>query len=88
MKNFQFIISKLANNNVAEMLSLFTESECELVLDYLHRFMRFVGEEKDNMISGNALSIEEEILKKWGPSILIQAASREDAVNVRVRNNF
>lgn len=44
LKNFQFIFSKLTNNHVNELLSQFSESECEILLDYLHRFMRFVGE--------------------------------------------
>ena len=44
LKNFQFIISKLTSNHVNELLSQFSESECEILLDYLHRFMRFVGE--------------------------------------------
>lgn len=48
--------------------------------------MRFVGEE--NISSGLALNIEEEIVKKWGPMIIVQAASRVDSVNEKVRNGF
>ena len=48
--------------------------------------MRFVGEE--NISSGLALNIEEEIVKKWGPMIIVQAASRTDSINEKIRNGF
>jgi hypothetical protein len=79
LKNLQFLISKLTDKHITDLLTKFTETDCEILIDYLHRFMRFVGDE--NLSSGLALNIEEEIIKKWGPMIIVQAASRVDSVN-------
>jgi hypothetical protein len=40
--------------------------------------MQYIGLEDKS--SGNALNFEEEIIKKYGPGIIIQSSAREDTL--------
>ncbi len=40
---FQNIIGKLIEKDYDTVLRVLKEEDCELLLDYLHRFMQFVG---------------------------------------------
>jgi hypothetical protein len=63
------------------------EEEAELLIDYLHRFMQFIGESENQTISSGAmLRIYERIIKEHGPSILAKANFRSDSLVAKIQN--
>lgn len=54
------------------------------MLDYLHRFMQFINESENNIISGSLLSLYDKIVTYHGPSIIINAISRNDTIMNRI----
>ena len=49
-------MSKTSDKQIQEICKTFSEDECEMLIDYLHRFMQFIGQE--NISSGNMLNLE------------------------------
>jgi hypothetical protein len=63
------------------------EEETELLMDYLHRFMQYVGESENAIISsGNMLKLYERIVKEYGASIIAKQGFRSDTLVVKVQN--
>lgn len=54
------------------------------MLDYLHRFMQFINESENNIISGSLLGLYDKIVAYHGPSIIINAISRNDTIMNRI----
>lgn len=64
-----------------------SEDQAEILLDYLHRFMQYVGESENQAItSGLMLKLYERIIKEYGPSIIIKVNSRSDTLVTRINN--
>lgn len=56
-------------------------------MDYLHRYMQYVGESENQMISSGAmLRLYERILKDYGPSIIAKANFRSDNLVGKIQN--
>lgn len=84
---FQSIVSKLQEAEYEAVARTLNESQAEVLIDYLHRFMQFVGESKNEAItSGLMLKLYERIVKEYGPSIIIKANSRSDTLVTRINN--
>ena len=58
-----------------------------MLIDYLHRFMQYVGESDNPTISsGLMLKLYEKIAKVYGPTILLKASMRQDTLVTRINN--
>ena len=84
---FQNIISKLNDKDFDSLMQTLKEEEVEFLIDYLHRFMQYVGESEHQMISsGSMLRLYERVVKEYGPSIIAKASFRSDSLMVKVQN--
>lgn len=84
---FQSIVSKLQEAEYDGVAKTLSETQAEVLIDYLHRFMQYVGESKNEAItSGLMLKLYERIVKEYGPSIIIKANSRSDTLVTRINN--
>ncbi len=84
---FQNIVGKLQQPDYQGLIKTLSEEQVELLIDYLHRFMQFVGESKNQTItSGLMLKLYERIIKEYGASIIIKTASRSDCLVTRINN--
>jgi hypothetical protein len=84
---FQNIIGKLQESDYDAVAKNLTENQAEILIDYLHRFMQYVGESKNEAItSGLMLKLYERIVKEYGPSIIIKVNSRSDTLVTRINN--
>lgn len=58
-----------------------------MLIDYLHRYMQYVGEcEKEQISSGNMLRVYNRIIKEYGPSIIAKANFRSDTLVGKIQN--
>lgn len=55
-------------------------------MDYLHRFMQYIGESDANIVGGSYLSFYDKIVAAHGPTIIINAISRNDTITNRLLN--
>jgi hypothetical protein len=84
---FQNIVGKLQEADYDGVAKTLSEAQAEVLIDYLHRFMQYVGESKNEAItSGLMLKLYERIVKEYGPSIIIKANSRTDTLVTRINN--
>jgi hypothetical protein len=84
---FQSIVSKLQEQDYDTLAKNLAEEQAELLLDYLHRFMQYVGESENQAItSGLMLKLYERIIKEYGPSLIIKVNSRSDTLVARINN--
>lgn len=68
-------------------MKVLREDEVELLLDYLHRFMQYIGESENQVISsGSMLKLYERIIKEYGPSIIAKMAFRSDTLVAKIQN--
>ena len=56
------------------------------IVEYLHRFMEFVGQEGGQ--SGNALRFYEKIVARFGKGIVMKACFRQQSIVSPVNNNY
>jgi hypothetical protein len=84
---FQTIVGKIQEQDYDNLLKTLTEDQAEILIDYLHRFMQFVGESENQAItSGLMLKLYERIIKEYGPSIIIKVNLRTDTLVTRINN--
>lgn len=84
---FQSIVNKLQEVEYDAVAKTLSEAQAEVLIDYLHRFMQFVGESKNEAItSGLMLKLYDRIVKEYGPSIIIKVNSRSDTLVTRINN--
>ena len=68
------------------MVQQMSQNDCELILDYLYRFMQHVGESQMNVTTGPMLSLHDKIIHVHGLGIIINAVSRPDTISSRYPN--
>ncbi len=80
------MVSKIPEKDIDNLLKTLSENECMVIIDYLDRYMQFIGESDANLSSGSMLKIYERILKSYGPSILIKSLSKADTLTNKIPN--
>ena len=87
LETFQSIIGRLQEKDFDSILSTLVEEDVEVLIDYLHRFMQYVGEcENPTISSGMMLKFYEKIAKVHGPTIFIKASLRPDTLVSRINS--
>lgn len=69
------------------MLKEIPEGRAIVLIEYLHRYMEFIGAETDQM-SGNALKFEDKVIEQFGKGILLRAGNLEESLVSRSNNSY
>ena len=84
---FQNILTKIQEKDFNSLFERIKEDEIELLIDYMHRFMQYIGESENQMISsGIMLRLYERVIKEYGPSVISKANFRSDNLVVKIQN--
>lgn len=84
---FQSVVAKMQEADYDSLARTMKEEDAELLIDYLHRYMQFVGEsEKEDIRSNTMLKLYERIVKEYGPSIIAKANFRGDTLVCKILN--
>lgn len=85
----QAIVGKMQEKDHDNLVRTLKEDDCELLVDYLHRYMQWAGEAESQTSStamGLVLKLYERVVKEYGPSLIIKANSRSDTLVARINN--
>jgi hypothetical protein len=69
------------------MLSEISEDKAAVLIEYMHRYMDFVGTEA-NLLSGNALKFYEKVINYFGKGIIMRAGFKAVSLVSRSTNNY
>ena len=84
---FQNVMSKIQEKDFNSLLESLKEEDVELLVDYMHRFMQYVGESENQMISsGIMLRLYERVIKEYGPSVIAKSNFRSDNLVLKIQN--
>lgn len=87
LEQFQETLARINEKEYEKIPVELTRQECELLLDYLSRYMQHVGETDNvNLTSGSMLKLYERIVKEQGVGIILASGLRNDGLTNRINN--
>ena len=87
MDLFHQVVGKLQEKDYDTLMKTLKEEDAEALIDYLHRYMQYVGESENQIVSsGSMLRLYERIIKEYGPTIIAKANFRPDTLVNRIQN--
>lgn len=87
MALFGTLLSKISEAEFDKVLGAMGEDRAAVLLEYMHRYMEFVGGEQ-NLMSGNALKFYEKVINVYGKGIILKAGFKTVSLVNRSNNNY
>ena len=70
---FGQLLSTIQEAEFDKLLGEINNQKASVLIEYLHRFMEFIGSEKDYGSSGNALKFYDKVVSRFGRGIVLRA---------------
>lgn len=84
---FGSLISKIDEAEFDRLLTEIKEDRAIVLVEYLHRYMEYIGAETTQM-SGNALKFEDKVIATFGKGILMRAGNLKESLVSRSNNSY
>jgi hypothetical protein len=84
---FGTLIAKISEAEFDRMLTEIDEEKAMVLIEYLHRYMEYIGAET-TLMSGNALKFEDKVISAFGKGILLRAGNKKESLINRSNNSY